>query len=468
MKIILSGYNIDLDGLKETDTILTPETFSAAYARLSRSPKSIPQLRAIARHEISKARAQNRRIIYEMGHHSIAEHSVFNFDIIGISRLAVESLESHRLMSYTEASQRYMKWATNYVTPREIKKTTLEPLFHKTIQEQLKAYAVLTERLKGYETKLAKPIEDARYVTSLAMQTQLGMTANARNLELVIRRFASSDIDELQTIGKKLYQRAVKVAPSVILFVEKNEFDSKTYKDFIKFNHRDSAFKEPAKRTQRKNQDSKLVDYTENGDEKLIASMICKVSNCSYESALRQVKSLSDKQKLGYIKKAFRYARLYDTVLREFEHAYLTYELVLSASCFAQLKRHRIATITTQVYNPDLGVTVPHTIRQSKQADLFNRVMEKTEKTYYKIYKQMPQIAPYILSQAHRRRVLLTVNIRELYHIARLRLDATAQWDIRALTEQMVAQAKRVMPFSLLFCCAKDRYDFVSKQYFKT
>jgi flavin-dependent thymidylate synthase len=459
VEIILSGYNIDLDGLKEDNNVLTPETFSAAYARLSRSPKLIPQLRSIARHEISKAREQNRRIIYEMGHHSIAEHSVFNFDIIGISRLAVESIESHRLMSYTEASQRYIKWATNYVTPSEIKKTKLEPLFHNTIQEQLKAYAVFAERLKSYETKFAKPIEDARYVTSLAMTTQLGMTCNARNLELVIRRFASSDVDELQTIGKKLYQRAVKVAPSVILFVEKNKFDSETYKDFIKFNHRDTE-------TQRKNQASKLVDYTENGDEKLIASIICKVRSCSYESALHRVKKMPDKQQLEYIKTAFKHAQLYDTVLREFEHCYLTYELVVSASSFAQLKRHRLATITTQAYNPDLGVTIPHTIRESKQTRLFNRVIEKTEKTYYKIYKQMPQIAPYILTQAHRRRILLTINVRELYHIARLRMDATAQWDIRELTVKMVKQAQKVMPISLAFCCAKDQYNTIYKKYF--
>lgn len=44
-----------------------------------------------------------------MGHSSIAEHAVFNLDILGVSRLAVETIERFRLCSYTEKSQRYVR-----------------------------------------------------------------------------------------------------------------------------------------------------------------------------------------------------------------------------------------------------------------------------------------------------------------------------------------------------------------------
>ena len=88
MEITLAGFNVDLETLKELSRgkkkkpVLTPETISAAYARISRSPDSPTELRKVARKEIEKARKSNRTIIFEMGHHSIAEHSVFNFDII--------------------------------------------------------------------------------------------------------------------------------------------------------------------------------------------------------------------------------------------------------------------------------------------------------------------------------------------------------------------------------------------------
>ncbi len=88
MKVILAGYNLDvsvINSLKNKD-IATPEIISAAYARISRSSKSATELRTEARNELAKARKSNENIIYEMGHSSIAEHAVFNFDLIGISR----------------------------------------------------------------------------------------------------------------------------------------------------------------------------------------------------------------------------------------------------------------------------------------------------------------------------------------------------------------------------------------------
>jgi len=99
MKVILAGYNVDssvIDDLKKNSPSLqnvTPETMSAAYARISRDPRSVDALRAVARSEVERARRSNRTIIFKMGHHSVAEHAVFNFDIIGISRLAIEEIE---------------------------------------------------------------------------------------------------------------------------------------------------------------------------------------------------------------------------------------------------------------------------------------------------------------------------------------------------------------------------------------
>ena len=103
MRVILAGYNVDnevLEELKRSNPSLqnvTPETMSAAYARISRDPRSADKLRAVARTEVERARRSNRNIIFKMGHHSVAEHAVFNFDIIGVSRLAIEEIEKFRL-----------------------------------------------------------------------------------------------------------------------------------------------------------------------------------------------------------------------------------------------------------------------------------------------------------------------------------------------------------------------------------
>jgi thymidylate synthase ThyX len=91
--------------------------------------------------------------------------------------------------------------------------------------------------------------------------------------------------------------------------------------------------------------------------------------------------------------------------------------------------------------------------------------MRHTQNAYEQIKKKAPLAAAYILTNAHRKRVLMKFNARELYHLARLRADAHAQWDIRELTEEILKQAKKVMPLTLMMACGKDNF---AKLYEKT
>ncbi|MBP5202630.1 FAD-dependent thymidylate synthase, partial [bacterium] len=109
MNVTLSGYNIDSSTIEElknragwTEDNVTPETLSAAYARISRDPADIGELRKISRTEVAKSRKSNETIIFGLGHWSVAEHAVFNFYIKGISRLATEEVQKFRLASFTE------------------------------------------------------------------------------------------------------------------------------------------------------------------------------------------------------------------------------------------------------------------------------------------------------------------------------------------------------------------------------
>ena len=119
-----------------------------------------------------------------MGHHSVAEHAVFNLDILGASRYAMEEIEKFRLSSYTKKSQRYITLDKDYVVPEEIKGTPLEKDFVNMIQRQNNAYFELFDKLKTYVFKKYSDLaenpkkhnllegwakEDARYITALAI-----------------------------------------------------------------------------------------------------------------------------------------------------------------------------------------------------------------------------------------------------------------------------------------------------------
>lgn len=469
MKIILAGYNVDTEVLNELQKgspkrmDVTPETLSASYARISRDPRPIDILRREARQEVEKARRSNKNIIFNMGHHSVAEHAVFNFDIIGISRLAIEEIEHFRLCSFTEKSQRYITLGNDFVVPKEIEVSAYKDAFVNTIHLQNTLYHKLYKMLRGHVFKKFPELaadpkkhnlldgwakEDARYITALSTEGQLGATINARNLELLLRRFAGHRLNEVREVGKKLWGLVERIAPSIILFYQANDYDQKAYpeiKNALKgLSGRGKAVKDVA-----------LVNYTKDADNIIIAALVHSGTKLPFNKCLEIAK-----KKPELIRASFRYMEFYDSVLREFEYANLTYDMVISASCFAQLKRHRMSTITCQPYNPELGITIPKSILEIGMDKEFKDVIKKTDGVYYGILKKLPDAAPYILTNAHRRRVLFNCSARELYHISRLREDTHAQWDIRNISGKMAILAKKAMPHVMLLIGGKDKYDY--------
>jgi len=175
---------------------------------------------------------------------------------------------------------------------------------------------------------------------------------------------------------------------------------------------------------------------------------------------------MSKKKKEELIKTSFKNMEFYDSTLREFEYADLTYELTISAACFGQLKRHRMATLTAQEYDPALGITIPQTITEKGLEEEFKQITTESEKAYRTIKKSNPQAAPYILTNAHRRRVLFKCSARELYHISRLREDLHAQWDIKNIAAKMSHLAKKAMPYTMLTIGGKDSYPEIYEKIF--
>jgi len=476
MKVNLAGFNIDATILREFEEKygkrqdLTPEVISAAYARISRDPRPIDEIRKEAREEVEKARKSNSAIIFKMGHHSVAEHAVFNMDIIGVSRFVMEELEKFRLCSYTEKSQRYITLDKDFVVPKEIKGTKVEASFLEMIHQQNTAYFKFYDKLKDHvftkHVEFAKDPkkhnllegwakEDARYITALATESQVGQTINARVLELLLRRFASHPLEEVKELGKTIYKQINDVAPSIVIFNEANDRDVKTYPELKEFVQ---AMKNSLK-PETPNEEVQLVDYTKDADNIIAAALVHISSSLSYDECKKIVNNCTNEEKENIFKTAWRNMQFYDSMLREFEYVNLTYNIVLSSACFGQLKRHRMSTITSQEYDPSLGVTTPESIKEIGMENHFNEIIEKTNKVYDEIKKETPVAAPYVLTNAHRKRVLIRLNAREMYHISRLREDAHAQWDIQNVSRAMSDRAKEVMPLTFGIIGGKDRYN---------
>ena len=502
MKVILAGHNIDHEIIEEFKNLqperqdLTPETVAAAYARISRNPRPVNELRQIARGEVEKARASNRNIVFEMGHSSIAEHAVFNLDVLKVSRLLVEEIEKFRLASYTEKSQRYVLLQDDFVIPEEVRDAGMEEAFVATVRLQNGFYHTLYERLRpwvfdrnpGLAADPANRLllegwakEDARYCLSLATETQLGMTVNARNIELMVRRLAACPLMEGHEFSRRLYDATKGVAPSLVRYTEPTPYDRQTREalrtEAAAIISKMSAVSSGAKPAKGCDPPAaagagtaddlvRMLDATPAADVKIAAALLHSASDLPLAECLQIAARMNREEQESLIKTALRRMKAYDTAPREFEYVGLNFELVISATCFAQVKRHRMATITVQEYNPELGVTIPPSIAAIGMEVAFREICARTEETWEQIRRHSPPAAAYILTNAHRRRVMMRVNARELYHLTRVRADHSAQWDIRETAERMVAQGRKVMPLTLTLAAGKDGFDALCARVF--
>ncbi|MCX7634467.1 MAG: FAD-dependent thymidylate synthase [Syntrophales bacterium] len=477
MKITLAGYNIDYeqimdieDALPDLD-VLTPETIAAAYARISRSPKAVDELRAMARAEVDKARASNENIVFTMGHSSIAEHAVFNIDVIGVSRLIVEEIEHFRLCSFTEKSQRYVLLQDDYVVPEEITTAGLREAFRDLINGQYDFYRRCYESLRTYVFALHPDLavdpknrsllegwakEDARYILSLATETQLGMTINARNLALMIRRLDAHPLQEAREVGRALLKVTKPVAPSLIRYTEATAYDRLTRRELCQ--KAAALIGNGGENPPGNGGDVRLLYATPQADLHLVACLLHSSSRRSFATCREAAAALDQAARRDLVLTALRRLQAHDAVLREFEHVEMLFELTVSASCFAQLKRHRMATLTVQDYDPALGFTVPPAVAAVGLEDAFGAIMARTAELYERVREAVPAAAPYCLTNAHRRRVLFKVNARQMYHVSRLRADAHAQWDIRSIATQMMALARQIMPLTMALATGKDDF----------
>jgi len=134
------------------------------------------------------------------------------------------------------------------------------------------------------------------------------------------------------------------------------------------------------------------------------------------------------------------------------EHIYFTFLIEgISRVTSHQLVRHRIASYTqeSQRYSAaERTYIVPKTMVKYGFESRFRELIDKLYRLYDEMIKSgIPyEDARYVLPQAVTTKILMTVNLRELIHIACLRLSPHAQWEIRELVKLMISEVSKIIP----------------------
>ncbi len=450
----------------------TPETISAAYARISRDPRPVDILRTEACHWVGKARRSNRNIIFGMGHASVAEHAVFNIDIIGVSRLLAELIQHHRLCSFTEKSQRYIRLGEDFIIPEEVRLAGISDAFESFVRRQFQRYETALQELQSGGRPLETAGEDARYLLPMSVTTQMGMTANARNIEYMLQTAASSGIMEHREFGRNLFRVIDGIAPSLIKYTaartetvdrDKRLRDCLTVPGSRKGKLPEAESPEAAD----PGAPVKLQYVTPHADQRVMEAVRFRLTG---ENGFGDPSSPSipDGVMEHTFREMFRGLEPWDAVPREFECAEAQFVLVISAAAFAQLKRHRMATLIAAPYHPKWAYTTPPSFADCGLEDILDASAKESEVLFHRIWPIAPEAAPYALLGAHRRRVLIKINARELIHLSRLREDVHAQWDIREIAGRMIQLAREEMPFCMMLAAGKHAFEEHYRQIFKT
>lgn len=427
---------------------LSPEVVAVTFAKTSRSPKPFDE---IARELTEEKSSQfHERWVVGYGHSSVAEHAVLSIAIENVSILATKVIEDNRLASFTEKSTRYQAFDRNrYHKPKKIMASALAKLYVDTADFLMDNYLDMLSKMtslleKKYPAGADEPenmyqmriknlaLDSCRYMLPAATLTNLGMTINARNLEYAIVKLLTNPLEEMQEIGEEIKNEALTVTPTLVKYTAFNKYFAETSQQMLNLSQSLLAIKRA------KNQDGAvLVDYDKGAEDKLVTALLYRFSKYPYNQIKKIVKKMSPESKAKVIDEALNRLGKFDRPLRELEHIYYTFDILIDYGAFRDVQRHRMCTQTNQDLTIEHGYIIPNEIVEAGLKEQYEKSMKKAAKAYKEIIKELPSHAAYIVPLAYKKRTLFTWNLRSLFHFIKLRSGKTGHESYRKLAQQM-------------------------------
>lgn len=187
-----------------------PERAIATAARLCYAPVGASELMET----MPPGRIQSvLSTIMKSGHFSTLEHVSYTFAIDGVSRAMTHQLVRHRLASFNQQSQRYVKFkdGLNTIKPASIAENEeASALFDEAVDAAVEAYQKLLDA--------GVPAEDARYLLPNAAETKIVVTMNVRELlHFFELRCCNRAQWEIRELAHKMLELVRPTAPYVFM-----------------------------------------------------------------------------------------------------------------------------------------------------------------------------------------------------------------------------------------------------------
>jgi len=432
---------------------LSPETIAVAFAKTSRAPESFREIAAELSDE--KSAQFHEKWVVGYGHASVAEHAVLHLAFENVSRIAIETIESSRLASYTEKSTRYQKWGQDdFSIPPELVGHPLHDEFVETVRFLFATYAESLEPLRnlivarsprrenekdeGFDRRIrSQYVDRCRFILPAAANANVGMTVNARVLEIMIRKMLSHPLAEVRQIGEKTKEVAKAEVPTLVKYAEASNYFIATTNQIA---NRKLAIAD------RLADWCTLIDYDKAGEDKIMAAALYRYGAMPFTDSLAHVRGLKQETRSELAHDLLDRLDKFDVPLRELEYCSYTFDLVMDQGAFAEFKRHRMMTQTPQRLSTQLGYTIPLLVAEAGFGSKYETAMQAAISMYEKLHAFNPDVAQYIVPNGFNRRVLAQFNLREAFAFCQIRTAANAHFSIRRLAQRMFEEIAAVHP----------------------
>lgn len=419
MKYVESGAFI----LSETKN---GERIASCGGRISTRPGSAVELYKKATDKQKNLNLVSR--VVSSGHKTILEHHHFNLAFNNVSIFVEQFLIEFRLASFTIKSGRYVNFSDSGFNLPGSFNDEQKKLLKKHFKSLFKLYDKFVSR--------GVPVEDARFVLPYGLKTNIYMSLNARELMHVIATMIygrGKAFEEIRALGLQLKEQFDLRYPGLIESTEKlyamdvEKTDAKACEgiSYTRFN-------------------AKLIAHPTGASEALRDyAQFSSMGSFDFETSLKN-----------------------DKMAKLLEHFSYTYKVSdFALIILKHLTRHRMLSLSTQplsaiaqrssfvipesiAADSELKADFEEAIRENR--DIFNRLVSEGLKAEDLIY-----LTPHATTTDF----VVTINARELLHLANLRTCNRAQWEIRDLATEILRQAKATDP-ELFKCYGPSCYTF--------
>ncbi|QIA26416.1 FAD-dependent thymidylate synthase [Thermaerobacter sp. PB12/4term] len=368
------------------------------------------------------------------------------------------------------------------------------------------------ETARARASRLEKQaFEDARYALTLAVETNLGMVGNGRALRDAIVRLLSDPYEETTRLALAIRREVTRVLPTLVRYAEPNPrlqaADAEVARGVAEALQRHRRVRAVA------SDPVILLDWTGRGaadggppaakaaggagllaaapgagaaaeaaagapgvlgspgvaveevqstpDEQaaldvILGAWLHEYGSGGWPETGDVLAAMTPAEKLALFAKAVTGLGPHDPPPEAFKLVRYRVELTVSEASWHQLLRHsRRMHFAAQAPGVEHGITVPPRIQDAGLAPVLMRAVDAAERLFFRLTRAgLPLAAHYVVTNAHRRRVVAEFDLWQLYHLITLRGKPEAQWDIRQTVHRLAQRVMVVHP-NLVRCAPR-------------